>query len=540
MGADVLMESFAARELEGDAGLFNAEELRYTRYLPSAYRERHCSVLYWLYDERSGTDMRLSELLRELKASLNGTEAFGPIIVAAADVSQFDGTARDEQVSKFITAFENRYNLRVTRGRRFITGHRSGGHLALISALKRPDAFGAVMALNAAAVGRPLSDAVKDLVRTYSRQPLRVPAYRFASEDGQALETVRLYQLLHRKPTGGGVDSADVSFPISPAELRIDCSVPSGHPDRRLFRGFLEGLKYMTGQKENDAFSPLYDDTRYNPELRGSVAMFDFTFADYRFPYFVYLPHDYGNDPSARYPVVYLLHGSGASLSEWDAYWPVIDKMIEDGRVRPFIAVAPITGNSYWVDSSKYGPVETAVVTGLLRDIEGRYQTVPGRNGRALLGISMGGYGALRYALVYPHLFVSVTLLSPALQEGMARPASGAVRRGSFGEPFDPDLWTKLNYPAALAAYQGQSRHRVHLYAIAGDDDWNHVLEPDRDDSLDDAVLCNMEMQTTLLYNKLRRTVQGERLRFRIVNGGHDAHVWAFGMEQGIAFMLEK
>jgi hypothetical protein len=77
--------------------------------------------------------------------------------------------------------------------------------------------------------------------------------------------------------------------------------------------------------------------------------------------YNVYLPSGYEADGTIRYPVLYLLHGSAGDAQSWDDFWPILDDMIADGTIPPVIGIAPITGHSYWVNSTAFGAAETAV-----------------------------------------------------------------------------------------------------------------------------------------------------------------------------------
>lgn len=263
--------------------------------------------------------------------------------------------------------------------------------------------------------------------------------------------------------------------------------------------------------------------------------------------YKVYLPAGYDPNREQGYPVLYLLHGSHGNEASWDDFWPVLDEMIEKGTIEPVIAVAPVTGNSYWVDSKKFGAYETAVIHHLIPTIDAYYNTIPSREGRFLVGYSMGGFGALRYALVYPHLFGGATLLSPAIWDGLPPSTSRAVTGGAFGEPFDPRIWNEKNYPAALENYVKQE-YQVPIFIYTGDDDWNHVSE--KEDLPPDAYQYNVEVQAVRLYVALHRKnlyqvdfpkweeVPTSPAELRIVNGGHDTDVWIPGFREGLVYMF--
>ena len=81
---------------------------------------------------------------------------------------------------------------------------------------------------------------------------------------------------------------------------------------------------------------------------------------------------------------------------------------------------------------------------------------VPGRAGRVALGVSMGGYGALRIALTEPAVFAAVATHSAMLLRAIPTATAGAGRwhlaafHSAFGDPIDPALWRAAD-PLALA-----------------------------------------------------------------------------------------
>jgi S-formylglutathione hydrolase FrmB len=86
------------------------------------------------------------------------------------------------------------------------------------------------------------------------------------------------------------------------------------------------------------------------------------------------------------------------------------------GSLPEFLIVAPGAPGSWFSDfhdgSRRY---EEFLAGDLLREVESRYRVLPGRDGRAITGISMGGYGAVKLALKHPGLFPRVSALSGAL-----------------------------------------------------------------------------------------------------------------------------
>ena len=118
-------------------------------------------------------------------------------------------------------------------------------------------------------------------------------------------------------------------------------------------------------------------------------------------PAAVYLPAGY-DDSRARYPVVYFLHGLPAGPASYQGYGFVADAVAGSGHRA--IVVAPQGARNANSDREylNWGTTEDwpkAVAQDLTRCIDGRFRTIPTRQGRALIGLSAGGYGAFNIGL---------------------------------------------------------------------------------------------------------------------------------------------
>jgi putative tributyrin esterase len=127
--------------------------------------------------------------------------------------------------------------------------------------------------------------------------------------------------------------------------------------------------------------------------------------------YRIYLPRHHSS--SVRYPVLYLLHGLYGDYRNWDTLTHLADYM----RDRQFIVVMPDAGNSWYVNSvtEPSDRFEDYIAKDLVSEIDRKYRTIPRREGRAIAGLSMGGYGAIKIALKYPEKYVFAGSLSGAL-----------------------------------------------------------------------------------------------------------------------------
>lgn len=251
--------------------------------------------------------------------------------------------------------------------------------------------------------------------------------------------------------------------------------------------------------------------------------------------YTVYLPAGY-DATEARYPVLYLLHGRGDTMDAWLTVRGVFDDLIAAGDLPPFIAVLPdapsLQRAGYYVDSLYVDgeAFETAFRQDLLPHVDATYRTLAARASRVVGGYSMGGYGALRYALAYPDEFVGALVLSPAVYTPLPPADSSAREFGAFGDGdslFNPDRYTALNYPALLETFAPPGL--LHVFIAVGDDEWKH---PDPQDALHD-----LDMEAHLLFNRLARA-GGVAAELRVYDGGHDWSVWQRGFIEGMAHLL--
>ena len=132
-------------------------------------------------------------------------------------------------------------------------------------------------------------------------------------------------------------------------------------------------------------------------------------------PYRVVLPVDYKSQTSRkRYPVVYLLHGLTGHFDNWTNQSKLADYAANYG----YIFVTPEGDNGWYSDSGSVpnDKYESYIVQELIPEIENNFRTIPDKNHRAIAGLSMGGYGSIKFGLKYPDKFVLVGSFSGALQ----------------------------------------------------------------------------------------------------------------------------
>ncbi|HDR9032464.1 TPA: esterase family protein, partial [Burkholderia vietnamiensis] len=196
------------------------------------------------------------------------------------------------------------------------------------------------------------------------------------------------------------------------------------------------------------AAAPAAQESALNPG--SSIALRSFRSAALKrdWSYTVYLPPGY-NAEGARYPVLYLLHGNAGNANDWITQGRLqvtADTLIERHEIPPVVIVMPQGGTDWYVDRKE--KMQSAFLNDLLPEVEAHFAVSNQRAGRAIGGVSMGGFGALRFALLEPGLFCGAMLLSPAIYANEPPLNSAARYVGVFGDrQFDPRVWHELNYP---------------------------------------------------------------------------------------------
>jgi len=155
--------------------------------------------------------------------------------------------------------------------------------------------------------------------------------------------------------------------------------------------------------------SKVVSDTFYSRSLRREM------------PYAVYLP--YKKADTRVYPVIYMLHGMSDHFSTWQPEAHIkqmLDNLIRSGKIKPIIAVFPEGERSYYYNSAQ-GLWEDYIIFDVFDFMQQNYPIKKGADNRAILGISMGGSGAMRLALKFPSMFSYVFGLSGIYDPGYMR-----------------------------------------------------------------------------------------------------------------------
>ena len=131
-------------------------------------------------------------------------------------------------------------------------------------------------------------------------------------------------------------------------------------------------------------------------------------------PYRVILPVNYNNsNEKTFYPVVYLLHGLTGHFDDWANK----TKLADYAEKYNYIIVMPEGDNGWYSDSAtvpndKY---ESYIVQELIPEVDKKFRTIADKKHRAVAGLSMGGYGSVKFGLKYAEMFSLVGSFSGAL-----------------------------------------------------------------------------------------------------------------------------
>ena len=144
--------------------------------------------------------------------------------------------------------------------------------------------------------------------------------------------------------------------------------------------------------------------------------------------YTVYLPPDYATS-GKRYPILYFLHGLGGNENTVAPVVTTAHQLITRKELPPFIIVSAATGRGFYGNQFEGKlQIHDFYVDEFIPHIEKTYRTKTDRRHRHLAGFSMGGYGALMYALKHLDLFGTATDIGGAL---------GAARNNYWKEMYD-------------------------------------------------------------------------------------------------------
>lgn len=232
----------------------------------------------------------------------------------------------------------------------------------------------------------------------------------------------------------------------------------------------------------------------------------------------VYVPPQYFTEPDARFPVVYLFHGSPGIPLDWYR----AGQAAKTGAAlalagRPAILVAPPLGHG-WLDDSECVDrpgerIETYLVDDVLPTVDNLLRAVPDRAGRVFAGISAGGFCALNLGLRHRDLVGTIVDIS-----GLARPTHTGGMTGLFGNRPDLAAVTAANTPESYSATLPPNPP-TRVWLSCG--------------LMDFGPLGDIRKMALALYGR-----PGFTTVLRLRPGGHDFGVWRPALRDGLRWAL--
>ena len=225
-------------------------------------------------------------------------------------------------------------------------------------------------------------------------------------------------------------------------------------------------------------FMPVVTEEQKNTARKGAITLHIESDVLGKFvPCTVFLPKGYwqsGNQK--RYPVLYLLHGAFGKHTDWLKNAGTAAYLAD----LPLIVVLPDSqGDSFYQNSPGFGKWQSYFEKELMPEVESTFRTIKKREGRAIAGLSMGGYGAWHLALDNPARFCAAASLSGVVEWGEGKPIMDFVQK-MFPTNTDALYATGAIWPRiqALAGRSGPWDGPA-LYFDCGKDDF--LIQMNRD-----------------------------------------------------------
>jgi S-formylglutathione hydrolase FrmB len=247
--------------------------------------------------------------------------------------------------------------------------------------------------------------------------------------------------------------------------------------------------------------------------------------------YNIVLPEKY-DQTTDHYPVLYLLHGLTSNYTAW-AFMGVP----RYARSYDLIVVMPDVGNSWYVnwaksDDGQKNNWEDFIVKDLIGHVDSTYRTIAKREGRAINGLSMGGYGGLMLGLKHPDMFCSIGSHSGAI--AFAKSAGERLKDGK--EPQRPK-GEPSNKPNPLVGVEGFSSPaertpKGKIFITADDcdayDPFKLVLKVPRDKLPHICIDCGTEDRLIESNQAFLKLLMENKIPFTYAQsgGGHTSMYW--------------
>lgn len=200
-------------------------------------------------------------------------------------------------------------------------------------------------------------------------------------------------------------------------------------------------------------------------------------------PYGVYLPTGYDDEANKdrKYPLIVWLHGLWEDHERFHRRGgaQMLDAAVADGSLPPCVLVTANGGRSSMYFNRGDQRWEDLITEDLLKHVTDTYRVADGRDQRAIMGVSMGGMGALRIAFTKPDLFGAVAAHSSAvfsedpddLPDRLKQYASRIGLDEVFGNPIEKEPWQRANPLCIANRTDPEQLKKLRIYFDAGTDD---------------------------------------------------------------------
>lgn len=247
--------------------------------------------------------------------------------------------------------------------------------------------------------------------------------------------------------------------------------------------------------------------------------------------YSVYLPDGYASS-SRMYPVVYLLNGFTGNEIDWIQFGDmqkIVDAGVSSGDIPPMIIIMPDGDDRLYMNnhdnSYRYGDM---FIEELMPYVEGKYRIRAEKQFRGISGLSMGGGGTLRLAMLYPELFGAAAAYSSAVgtdeeilaggQQGFEGYWGRVLGTGLKGEARLSDHYRKNSILDIAKTADVNKLNSVRIYFDCGDDDF-------------------LAVGNASLHIEMKK--RGIRHQYRVRDGAHTWDFWRTSLPVGLKFIGE-
>jgi putative tributyrin esterase len=189
-----------------------------------------------------------------------------------------------------------------------------------------------------------------------------------------------------------------------------------------------------------------------------------------------------------RYPTLYLLHGGVGQFSDWTKQISNKNLIQELADQYGFIVVMPEGERfSYYIDSpvDAKSQFESYIAKDVVGHIDSNYRTIAKKEGRAITGLSMGGFGSLYLSANHPDLFYAAGSMSGAINPDMKRWILPQEAMQNIENAFAGILGSKKEFPdryhevSIINKINVYKEHNIRLIIDCGVNDF--LIEPNRE-----------------------------------------------------------